>query len=37
MSDLPDEQNNKEEELRIGVYICHCGSNIAGSSLLKKL
>lgn len=30
MSDLPDEQNNKEEELRIGVYICHCGSNIAG-------
>ena len=23
-----DESNN--EELRIGVYICHCGSNIAG-------
>jgi heterodisulfide reductase subunit A len=23
------EENNKEE-LRIGVYICHCGSNIAG-------
>jgi len=19
-----------EEELRIGVYVCHCGSNIAG-------
>ena len=25
MSDSP-----KNEELRIGVYICHCGSNIAG-------
>lgn len=25
MSDSP-----KREELRIGVYICHCGSNIAG-------
>jgi len=25
---MPDESNN--EELRIGVYICHCGSNIAG-------
>ena len=22
--------NPKQEELRIGVYICHCGSNIAG-------
>ncbi len=22
--------NNANEELRIGVYICHCGSNIAG-------
>jgi len=21
---------SKEEELRVGVYICHCGSNIAG-------
>lgn len=29
MSDLANETNN-EEELRIGVYICHCGSNIAG-------
>lgn len=25
---MTEEQNN--EELRIGVYICHCGSNIAG-------
>jgi len=28
MSDQNQEPNN--EELRIGVYICHCGSNIAG-------
>ncbi len=21
---------NDEEQLRIGVYICHCGTNIAG-------
>lgn len=24
------EQDNGREELRIGVYVCHCGSNIAG-------
>ncbi|HAF62841.1 MAG TPA: disulfide reductase, partial [Anaerolineaceae bacterium] len=23
-------EQKPEEELRIGVYICHCGSNIAG-------
>jgi heterodisulfide reductase subunit A len=28
MSEKPNEQN--DEELRIGVYICHCGSNIGG-------
>ncbi|MDY6874476.1 MAG: FAD-dependent oxidoreductase [Chloroflexota bacterium] len=28
MSDKPKEQSN--EELRIGVYVCHCGSNIGG-------
>jgi heterodisulfide reductase subunit A len=28
MSDKSKEANN--EELRIGVYICHCGSNIGG-------
>jgi len=22
--------DNGNEELRIGVYVCHCGSNIAG-------
>ena len=28
MSEQPNENNN--EELRIGVYVCHCGSNIGG-------
>jgi len=28
MSDQPKDTNN--EELRIGVYVCHCGSNIGG-------
>ena len=28
MTDSQNQQNN--EELRIGVYICHCGSNIGG-------
>lgn len=28
MNDHPDDQSS--EELRVGVYICHCGSNIAG-------
>jgi heterodisulfide reductase subunit A len=28
MSDLTNGPNN--EELRIGVYVCHCGSNIGG-------
>ena len=22
--------NPKQEEMRVGVYICHCGNNIAG-------
>ncbi len=26
-----EEQINQSEDLRIGVYICHCGKNIAGS------
>lgn len=26
---LPDERNVEDEELRIGVFICHCGTNIA--------
>ena len=28
MSEKPNEMN--DEELRIGVYVCHCGSNIGG-------
>ncbi len=28
MSEKPNEM--KDEELRIGVYVCHCGSNIGG-------
>ena len=24
-------ETNQKEELRIGVYVCHCGLNIAGS------
>jgi heterodisulfide reductase subunit A2 len=28
MSEHPEQPNN--EELRIGVYVCHCGSNIGG-------
>ncbi|HOA21673.1 MAG TPA: hypothetical protein PKL82_04195, partial [Anaerolineaceae bacterium] len=27
---MSDDLNKQEEELRIGVYVCHCGSNIAG-------
>lgn len=26
---LPDEKQTSNEELRIGVFICHCGTNIA--------
>ncbi len=29
MSEQSNEKNNNEE-LRVGVYICHCGSNIGG-------
>jgi len=28
MSEQPEKSDN--EELRVGVYVCHCGSNIAG-------
>ena len=27
----PKMSSKKDEELRIGVYVCHCGKNIAGS------
>ncbi|MHA1334463.1 MAG: CoB--CoM heterodisulfide reductase iron-sulfur subunit A family protein [Promethearchaeota archaeon] len=29
--------NNEEEEVRIGVFVCHCGSNIGGLIDCKKL
>lgn len=29
MSEIPNEDHH-DEELRIGVYVCHCGSNIGG-------
>jgi len=28
---VTEEQKQQSEELRIGVYVCHCGKNIAGS------
>ena len=28
---IPDERNVKKEEPRIGVFVCHCGINIAGA------
>ena len=27
---MTDQPEKKDEDLRIGVYVCHCGSNIAG-------
>jgi heterodisulfide reductase subunit A len=30
MSDHPDNHNHNKPKERIGVYVCHCGSNIAG-------
>jgi heterodisulfide reductase subunit A len=30
MSDHPDTHTNAEPKERIGVYVCHCGTNIAG-------
>ena len=29
--EVPKMSSKKDEELRIGVYVCHCGKNIAGS------
>jgi len=28
--EFPEERDVQKEEIRIGVFICHCGSNIAG-------
>jgi heterodisulfide reductase subunit A len=30
MSDQTTESRNQADDLRIGVFVCHCGSNIAG-------
>jgi len=30
MSDKTTENENQSDDLRIGVFVCHCGSNIAG-------
>jgi len=29
--------DNSDNEVRIGVYICHCGSNIAGIVDVEKV
>lgn len=34
---LPDEIDIKDEEPRIGVIVCHCGTNIAGTVDVKKV
>jgi len=26
---MPDQKNNDNEEIRIGVYTCYCGGNIS--------
>ena len=31
------EKNRDEKEVRIGVYICHCGTNIAGTVDIKEV
>lgn len=34
---LPDERDTTGEEPRIGVIVCHCGTNIAGTVDVKKV
>ncbi len=34
---LPDERDVEGEESRIGVIVCHCGTNIAGTVDVKKV
>ena len=36
-SEKREEQNQESEELRIGVFICHCGLNIAGVLDIQEL
>ena len=37
MSQTEDQRQNESEKLRIGVFICHCGLNIAGTLDIKEL
>ena len=37
MAEKEKQAENKPEELRIGVFICHCGLNIAGVIDIKEL
>jgi heterodisulfide reductase subunit A len=37
MAEKEKQAQNKPEELRIGVFICHCGLNIAGVIDIKEL
>ncbi|MDY6868648.1 MAG: disulfide reductase, partial [Chloroflexota bacterium] len=34
---MTDQFNQRDEEIRIGVYVCHCGSNIGGVIDPKKV
>ena len=33
----PDEASKQEETPRVGVFVCHCGLNIAGTVDIKEL
>jgi heterodisulfide reductase subunit A len=34
---LPDEKNVEGEEPRVGVFVCHCGTNIAGTVDVQRV
>ena len=37
MKEMKNQTQPPEEKLRIGVFICHCGLNIAGTLDIKEL
>lgn len=37
VKELPPEKDVKEEEARTGVFVCHCGTNIANTVDVKKV
>ncbi|MCE5194501.1 MAG: FAD-dependent oxidoreductase [Nitrospiraceae bacterium] len=37
IKEIPDEKNTADQEPRIGVFVCHCGTNIAGTVDVKKI